>query len=342
MAETASTREVAGQTLAELGAEFPDLVVLGGDLNVSTFAFLFGDKYPDRFFDFGPAEQNIVSVAAGMASSGKIPVVSTFAVFSTSRPHDQLRVGVSQPRLNVKVIATHSGIITGEDGVSAHSIEDLALMCALPEFTVVVPADGPEAVRAVRSAVATQGPFYVRLSRSATPVVHPQDYDFRLGKAETMREGDDAAIVACGIMVGVALDAAETLAAEGISCRVLNMATVKPLDERAVVVAARETGAIVTAEEHYVDGRTGQHGGADARPRGPHAPGNGRPPRLRRVRPPRRAHGQVPPNRRRRSPGGAARGVAEGGVGGLRTTATWAPRLRLPYCNRRSAEQFHV
>ena len=138
MAETASTREVAGQTLAELGAEFPDLVVLGGDLNVSTFAFLFGEKYPDRFFDFGPAEQNIVSVAAGMASSGKIPVVSTFAVFSTSRPHDQLRVGVSQPRLNVKVVATHSGIITGEDGVSAHSIEDLALMCALPEFTVVV------------------------------------------------------------------------------------------------------------------------------------------------------------------------------------------------------------
>ena len=257
MAETASTREAAGQTLADLGAEFPNLVVLGGDLNVSTFAFLFGDKYPDRFFDFGPAEQNIVSVAAGMASSGKIPVVSTFAVFSTSRPHDQLRVGVSQPRLNVKVIATHSGIITGEDGVSAHSIEDLALMCALPEFTVVVPADGPEAVHAVRSAVATQGPFYVRLSRAATPVVHGAEYDFRLGEAETMREGDAAAIVACGIMVGVALDAAETLAAEGISCRVINMATVKPLDERAVVVAARETGAIVTAEEHYVGGGLG-------------------------------------------------------------------------------------
>ena len=308
MAETASTREVAGQTLADLGAEFPDLVVLGGDLNVSTFAFLFGDKYPDRFFDFGPAEQNIVSVAAGMASSGKIPVVSTFAVFSTSRPHDQLRVGVSQPRLNVKVIATHSGIITGEDGVSAHSIEDLALMCALPEFTVVVPADGPEAVHAVRSAVSTKGPFYVRLSRAATPVVHAEDYAFRLGEAETMREGDDAAIVACGIMVGVALDAAETLAAEGISCRVINMATVKPLDERAVVAAARETGAIVTAEEHYVGRRPGQHGVADARARGPHAPGDGRPARLRRVRPPRRAHGQVPPHRRRRSPGRPPRG----------------------------------
>ena len=189
MAETASTREVAGQTLADLGAEFPDLVVLGGDLNVSTFAFLFGDKYPDRFFDFGPAEQNIVSVAAGMASSGKIPVVSTFAVFSTSRPHDQLRVGVSQPRLNVKVIATHSGIITGEDGVSAHSIEDLALMCALPEFTVVVPADGPEAVHAVRSAVATQGPFYVRLSRAATPVVHGEGVRLPTGRGRDDARG---------------------------------------------------------------------------------------------------------------------------------------------------------
>ncbi len=257
MADTASTREIAGQALAQLGAEYPNLVVLGGDLNISTFAYLFGEKYPDRFFDFGPAEQNIVSVAAGMASSGKIPVVSTFAVFSTSRPHDQLRVGVSQPRLNVKVVATHSGIITGEDGVSAQSIEDIALMCALPEFTVIVPADAPEAVNAVRSAVATEGPFYVRLSRSATPVVHDNGYSFEVGRAETMRDGGDVALIACGVMVGVALEAAQTLAGEGISCRVLNMATVKPLDEEAVVEAARETGAIVTAEEHYVMGGLG-------------------------------------------------------------------------------------
>lgn len=257
MADNASTRQVAGETLVELGAEIPNLVVLGGDLNVSTFASLFRDKYPDRFFDFGPAEQNIVSVAAGLASSGKIPVVSTFAVFSTSRPHDQLRVGVSQPRLNVKVVATHSGITTGEDGMSAQSIEDIALMCALPEFTVIVPADAPEAVQVVRSAVETDGPFYIRLSRSATPVVHSNGHNFALGKAETMREGSDATVIACGIMVNIALEAAQTLADGGISCRVLNMATVKPLDEEAIIKAGRETGAIVSAEEHYVMGGLG-------------------------------------------------------------------------------------
>ena len=257
MADNASTRQVAGETLVELGAEYPNLVVLGGDLNISTFASLFRDKYPDRFFDFGPAEQNIVSVAAGLASSGKIPVVSTFAVFSTSRPHDQLRVGVSQPRLNVKVMATHSGITTGEDGMSAQSIEDVALMCALPEFTVIVPADAPEAVQAVRSAVETDGPFYIRLSRSATPIVHSNGHNFVLGKAETMREGSDATVIACGIMVNIALEAAETLADDSISCRVINMATVKPLDEEAIVKAGRETGAIVSAEEHYVMGGLG-------------------------------------------------------------------------------------
>ena len=257
MANTASTREFAGKTLVELGAEYPDLVVLGGDLNVSTFANLFGEKYPDRFFDFGPAEQNIVSIAAGMASSGKIPVVSTFAVFSTSRPHDQLRVGVSQPKLNVKVVATHSGITTGEDGVSAQSIEDVALMCALPEFTVVVPADAPEAVQAIRAAVTTDGPFYVRLSRSATPVIHDAKYVFGLGKAELVREGSDATIVACGIMVNIALESASTLADDGISCRVLNMSTIKPLDKEAIVKAGRDTGALVSAEEHYVIGGLG-------------------------------------------------------------------------------------
>jgi transketolase len=257
MADSASTRQVAGETLVELGAEIPNLVVLGGDLNVSTFASLFRDKYPDRFFDFGPAEQNIVSVAAGLASSGKIPVVSTFAVFSTSRPHDQLRVGVSQPRLNVKVVATHSGVTVGEDGMSAQSIEDVALMCALPEFTVIVPADGPEAVQAVRCAVETEGPFYIRLSRSATPVVHSNGNKFALGKAETMREGSDATVIACGIMVNIALEAAQTLAESGISCRVLNMATVKPLDEETIIKAGRETGAIVSAEEHFVMGGLG-------------------------------------------------------------------------------------
>ena len=172
MVDKASTREVSGKTLLELGEHHPNLVVLGGDLNKSTFTNLFGAKYPERFFDFGPAEQNIVSVAAGLAASGKIPVVSTFVVFATSRPYDQLRVSVSQPRLNVKVVATHGGIITGEDGMSAHGIEDIAIMCALPGFTVVVPADAVETAHVIRTVVETEGPFYVRLSRPATPVIH--------------------------------------------------------------------------------------------------------------------------------------------------------------------------
>ena len=201
MAKTASTREVSGAALVELGKSYPNMVVLGGDLNKSTFTNLFGAQYPERFFDFGPAEQNIVSVAAGMAASGKIPVVSTFAVFATSRPYDQLRVGVSQPRLNVKVVATHGGIITGEDGVSAHSIEDVAIMSALHEFTVIVPADAVETVKVMNAVIGTEGPFYVRLSRPPTPVIHGDGYDFAVGRAETMRDGSDATIIAYGIMV---------------------------------------------------------------------------------------------------------------------------------------------
>ena len=184
----ASTREVAGNTLADLGEDHPDLVVLGGDLNISTFANRFGAKFPDRFFDFGPAEQNIVSVAAGLASSGKVVVVSTFAVFATSRPYDQLRVGVSQPRLNVKLVATHSGITTGEDGVSAHGIEDMAIMCALPEFRVIAPADTVDTAQAVRCAVETEGPFYIRVSRPDTTVIHDDGSTFVLGKGRDASE----------------------------------------------------------------------------------------------------------------------------------------------------------
>ena len=257
MVVTGSTRRVSGQTLAKLGETHPNLVVLGGDLNKSTNANLFGAAFPERFFDFGPAEQNIVSIAAGLAASGKIPIVSTFAVFATSRPYDQLRVGVSQPCLNVKVIATHAGIITGEDGISAQSIEDLALMCALPSFNIVVPSDSVEAAQAVTSAVETDGPFYIRLSRAETPVLHTDEYGFTLGKAEKIRNGLDATIIACGIMVGTAIEAADQLAGAGISCGVLNMATLKPLDEDSVLKAAKDTGGIVTAEEHYIAGGLG-------------------------------------------------------------------------------------
>lgn len=252
MTNKESTREVSGKSLLELGALHSDLVVLGGDLNKSTFANLFGNEYPTRFFDFGPSEQNIISAAAGMASYGKIPVVSTFAVFATSRPYDQLRVNVSQSGLNVKVVATHSGILTGEDGISAHSIEDIALMCALPGFTVIVPADATETEQVMRVAIETNGPFYIRLSRPATPVIHDKNNTFTLGKAEILQEGTEVSIIACGIMVSTALDAAKELEySHGIKCKVINMATLKPIDEEAILAAANETGAIVTAEEHY-------------------------------------------------------------------------------------------
>ena len=253
----ASTRETYGRTLLEMAEEFPDIVVLGGDLNVSVFTHLWRDKYPERFFDFGPAEQNLVGVGAGLAASGKIPFVSTFAVFGVGRPFDQLRVLVAQGKLNFKLVCTHAGILTGEDGMSAHGIEDLALACSLLGFTVVCPADTVEAAQAIRAAAATEGPFYVRLSRAATPVIHTDDYRLEVGKAHVEREGSDVAIVGTGVMVSVALEAANLLAESGISARVINMHTLTPADETTLLAAAKETGAIVTAEEHYIHGGLG-------------------------------------------------------------------------------------
>ncbi len=253
----ASTRETYGKTLLAMAQEFPDIVVLGGDLNVSVFTHLWRDKYPERFYDFGPAEQNLIAVGAGMAASGKIPFVSTFSVFGVGRPFDQLRVLVSQPSLNVKLVCTHAGILTGEDGMSAHGIEDLSLACALPSFTVVSPSDAVETAQAIRAAAATPGPFYVRLSRAATPVIHEDSYRFKLGMAERVKDGRDVAIIATGVMVSVSLDAAELLADQGISARVLNLHTLKPVDQQAIIAAARDTGAVVTAEEHYLHGGLG-------------------------------------------------------------------------------------
>ena len=253
----ASTRESYGKTLEQLGREDPNIVVLGGDLNKSTFTYLFAAQFPDRFFDFGPAEQNIMGVAAGLASSGKTPFVSTFSVFGTCRPFDQIRLSIAQAGLNVKIVCTHAGILTGEDGMSAHAIEDLSLMCSLPGFTVVAPADAVETAQAIRAAAHTPGPFYVRLSRPATPVVHQDGCDFKLGKAELMRAGRDATIIAMGFTVWLALQAADTLASEGIDCRVINMHTLRPTDEEATLKAAKETGAIVTVEEHYIHGGLG-------------------------------------------------------------------------------------
>jgi len=201
----------------------------------------------------------MMGIAAGLAASGKIAFASTFAVFATTRCFDQLRMSIAQPGLNVKVVATHSGITVGEDGFSHHAIEDLALACSLPGFTVIAPADAVEATQVVRVAAATYGPFYIRLSRPKTPVVSSTAYQFVLGKAATLRAGSDATIIATGIMVAKALVAAASLSQEGIDCRVLSMSTIKPLDEQAVIQAAAETGAIVTAEEHL------EHGGLGSR-----------------------------------------------------------------------------
>ena len=253
----ASTRQIYGETLLDMADSHPDVVVLGGDLNVSVFTHLWRDKYPERFFDFGPAEQNLVGVGAGLAACGKTPFVSTFSVFGVGRPFDQLRVLVSQGNLNLKLVCTHAGILTGEDGMSAHGIEDLSLICSLPSFTVISPADTIETVQAVKAAADAEGPFYIRLSRAATPVVHEDDYRFELGKAEIIRDGADVAIFSTGVMVSVSLDAAELLDAEGIQAKVINVHTLKPVDEAAIIAAARETGAAVSAEEHYFHGGLG-------------------------------------------------------------------------------------
>lgn len=254
-----STREAYGKTLVELGREDPDIVVLDADLSKSTMTHFFAREFAHRFFDCGIAEQNMMSIAAGLAASGKTVFASTFAVFATARCFDQLRMCIAQPRLNVKIAATHSGITVGEDGCSHHSVEDLALTCSLPGFTIVVPADAIEAAQAVRMAAATPGPFYLRLGRPKTRAVYPQDYRFTLGQAVTMRPGRDITIIAIGLMVEAALRAAESLASQDIDCRVVNMPTLKPLDEAAIIQAAAETGAIVTAEEHL------EHGGLGSR-----------------------------------------------------------------------------
>ena len=257
MSQEVSIRETYGKTLVELGKENPDIVVLDADLSKSTMTQFFAHEFPDRFFDCGIAEQNMISIAAGLAASGKIPFASTFAVFLPGRCFDQIRMSIAQPKLNVKLVATHSGISVGEDGTSHQSIEDLSLICSLPGFTVIVPADAIETAQAIRVAAASHGPFYIRLGRPKIPLVYNDDYHFKLGKAVTMRQGKDATIIAIGIMVATALETAENLKQEGIDCRVINMPTLKPIDTAAIIKAAAETEAIITAEEHLEHGGLG-------------------------------------------------------------------------------------
>ncbi len=257
MPEEVALREVFGKTLVELGHENPAIVVLDADLSPSTMTHYFQKEFPERFFEVGIAEANMIGIAAGLAANGKIPFASTFAVFATSRCFDQIRVSVAQAKLNVKIVSTHSGLTVGEDGASHQALEDLALICSLPGFTVIVPADGIETTQAIRAVAAHQGPCYVRLIRGKLPLVFDNNYKFEIGKAAMMRSGKDATIMAIGTMVAPALEAAAALVQEDINCRVLNMSTLKPIDAAAIIQAAAETGAIVTAEEHQEHGGLG-------------------------------------------------------------------------------------
>ncbi|MDR7433637.1 MAG: transketolase C-terminal domain-containing protein [Armatimonadota bacterium] len=264
-----ATRDAYGEALVEIGRERSEVVVLTGDLRDSTRTEYFAKAFPERFFEVGIAEQNMAGIAAGLATCGYIPFISSFAVFSPGRNFDQIRVLIAQPSLPVKIVSTHAGITVGEDGISAQAIEDIAMMRALPNMGVVVPADAAETRQVIRAIVDVPGPVYVRLGRAAVPVLFEEDYLFQYGKAAKVREGSDATIIACGVMVAEALEAAEELASEGIEVRVLNMATIKPLDVAAVVAAAIETGAIVTAEEHNILGGLGS---AVAETLGEHTP----------------------------------------------------------------------
>ena len=247
----AATREALGPTLVRLQQNGANIVVVDADLGKSTTARLFHDTFPERFFTFGVAEQNMISAAGGLATTGHTVVASTFAVFA-EHAFDQLRMSIAQPRLNVKIVASHGGVSTGEDGASAQSVEDFALFSSLVNFTVCVPADVVEATAMVEAAVAGPGPWYIRTGRPKIPVVFTDGPRFEVGKANTLREGTDVTIVACGLMVGRSLDAAAALERSGISARVLNMGTIRPLDVAALEAAARDTGAIVVAEEHLV------------------------------------------------------------------------------------------
>lgn len=259
MAEKMATREAYGNTLKELGAKYPNLVVMDADLSGSTKTSVFAKEYPERFFNMGIAEQNMYGAAAGLALSGKIVCASTFAMFASGRAFEIIRNSIGYTHANVKVCATHAGITVGEDGASHQTFEDIALMRTIPGMTVVNPSDGASAAELLRQVIAMEGPAYVRLGRAAVPFFYNDETakDIRLGKGNTLREGKDITIIATGIMVSEAMTAAEELAVEGIDARVIDMHTIKPLDEEIIIKASRETGKIVTAEEHSVIGGLG-------------------------------------------------------------------------------------
>lgn len=253
-----ATRESYGNALVEMGAEYPQLVVLDADLAAATKTGVFKKAYPDRHIDCGIAECNMVGIAAGLATVGKIPFVSSFAMFAAGRAFEQVRNSVGYPHLNVKIGATHAGITVGEDGASHQCNEDIALMRTIPGMVVMSPADDIEAKAAVKAAIEHEGPVYLRFGRAACPVINDKpDYRFEIGKGTVVREGSDITVVATGICVGNALEAADKLAEEGISAEVINICTIKPLDEELILASAKKTGKVVTAEEHSVIGGLG-------------------------------------------------------------------------------------
>ncbi len=257
MAEKIATREAYGNALAELGERYPNLVVLDADLAAATKTGIFKKKYPERFIDCGIAEGNMMLIAAGLAADGMIPFASSFAMFSAGRAYEQIRNGICYPKLNVKIGATHAGITVGEDGATHQCLEDIALMRAIPNMVVLNPADAVEARALVEQAITHYGPVYLRFGRAAVPVLFDENDKTEIGKGKVLKDGTDATIVATGYMVHLALEAADLLAAEGISARVVNIHTIKPLDDALLLTCAKETGAIVTAEEHSVIGGLG-------------------------------------------------------------------------------------
>ncbi|MEA4804281.1 transketolase family protein [Acetobacterium wieringae] len=269
MAEKKATRQAYGDYLVKLGEKNPNLVVLDADLSGATKTNIFKKAYPERHFNVGIAEANLMGMAAGLATAGKVPFASTFAIFGAGRAYEIIRNSICYPKLNVKIALTHAGISVGEDGGSHQSVEDIALMRVLPNMTVLSPADAIETEKMLEAAMTIEGPVYIRLGRSDVPVLFDESYHFELGKASMMKSGSDVTIIATGLMVALAMEAADQLKEEGISAQVINMGSIKPIDVDAIKQAALTTGAIVTAEEHSIIGGLG---GAVAEVLGDEAP----------------------------------------------------------------------
>lgn len=256
-AKLEATRNALGPTLVKLTESGLDIVCVDADLGSSTSAVKFGQRFPERFFPVGVAEQNMVGVAAGLAAAGKIAFCSSFGVFAPGHCFDQLRMAVAQPKTNVKLVASHGGVVTGEDGASAEALEDITLMLSMPPFRVIFPADYIEAGQAIEAAARTEGPFFIRTLRPKTPIIYDDSYRFQLGVWDVLRPGNDVTLIACGEMVAAAVEAADILAGEGVQARVLNASSLRPIDREALLAAAADTGAIVTAEDHFVLGGLG-------------------------------------------------------------------------------------